>query len=396
MKILYTSNLYPPSIGGTQVHLHALAKEIKNGNNEVHVLVFTSRYRKDWVRLSTILSESEKHYTYEDINVSRIGFSNTTKLKMLPWAAMYYGMITRSTRRLSRYMYPYVAKLAGEPSIVHATRNGREFLSRTALDFAREKKIPFVLTPNHHPRWKGFLYSEYDKIYKEADALFALTKAEKILLMEQCDIPAEKIHVTGIGPLLSETYDAKSFRSQFGLKDRFVLYLGRQCIYKGIKAILDAAPIIWEKHPEMNFVFAGPRTSESIKLFNHINDERIVNLGTLDSQMKTSAIAACEFLCMPSTQESFGGVYVEAWSLKKAVIGGNIPPIASLVADGVDGLLSSQNIDELSDAMLVLLSSTDRCQKMGIEGWKKVQEKYTWKQLAKKTLGVYKQLYKER
>ncbi|MCP3876675.1 MAG: glycosyltransferase, partial [Desulfobacteraceae bacterium] len=191
MKILYTSNLYPPSIGGTQVHLHTLAKEMNNDGNKVHALIFSSNYRTDWLRLSTIFSERERHYSYEGINVSQIEFSNRTKLEMLPWVIFYYAMIGLSVKKISGYMSPYIDKLAGEPSIVHATRNGREFLSRAALNFAREKKIPFVITPNHHPRWKGFLYKEYDKIYKESDALFALTEAEKKALIDQCGIPAE-------------------------------------------------------------------------------------------------------------------------------------------------------------------------------------------------------------
>ena len=41
-------------------------------------------------------------------------------------------------------------------------------------------------------------------------------------------------------------------------------------------------------------------------------------------------------------------MYVEAWSLCKAVIGGRIPPIANVITDGKDGLLCSQDASELA------------------------------------------------
>jgi glycosyltransferase involved in cell wall biosynthesis len=251
--------------------------------------------------------------------------------------------------------------------------------------------LPFVLTPVHHPRWRGYPYREYDKIYREADAILALTTAERDTLVSEKGVVEEKVHVTGIGPVLSERYSADDFRLRFGLKERFVLFVGQQYKYKGVDAILQAAPIVWEKHPDVRFVFIGPRMPESRSLFRTFRDSRLLNLGAVDLETKTSALAACEFLCMPSAQESFGGVYVEAWSLRKAVIGGRIGPIACVIDEGRDGLLSSQDAPELAEAISYLLSHPSDCRAMGDCGWQKVQEKYTWDRLAKKTLDVYRE-----
>ncbi len=286
-------------------------------------------------------------------------------------------------------MLPYFAAASGAPSVVHATRIGREFLVRTALDFAHRHQLPFVLTPVHHPRWRGYFYREYDKIYREADAILALTEAEKETLILNKGVAEKKIYVTGIGPVLADTYSAKDFRARFCIKERFVLFLGQQYRYKGVNAILQAAPIVWKQHPEVKFVFIGPYMSESNSLFKRIRDDRVLNLGTVDLETKTSDLSACEFLCMPSNQESFGGVYVEAWSLHKAVIGGRIGPIACVIDDGKDGLLSSQDPHELAEAISYLLSHPGRCREMGEIGWQKVQDKYSWDRLAKKTVDVY-------
>jgi len=392
MRILYIAPSYPPAIGGAQIYLHALARAIQNLGNEVNVISQWSDVRTDWLLGTTVLSGPASQYEYDGVSVWRLGFSFWTRVAMLPWVAAYYFLMEPSVRRISGYMLPYLAAAAGAPSVVHATRIGREFIVRAALDFAQKRNIPFVLTPVHHPRWRGYLYRQYDKIYREADAVFALTTAEKEALILEKGVAEERIHVTGIGPVLSERYSAETFRVRFDLKERFVLFLGQQYKYKGVNAILEAAPIVWKEHPAVKFVFIGPYMRDSRSLFRGLHDTRVLNLGAVDLETKTSALAACEFLCMPSAQESFGGVYVEAWSLRKAVIGGRIGPVACVIDEGSDGLLSSQNPHELAEAISYLLSHPGDCRAMGDAGWQKVQDNYTWDRLAKKTLDVYREL----
>ena len=392
MKVLYVAPSYPPSIGGAQVHLHTLAKAVCGLGPTARVISLWSRNRTDWLMGSTLLSEPAARYDYEGIHVSRLGFSLSTKAAMLPWVLSYYILLEPAVKRISGHMISYLADAAGEPSLVHATRIGREFLVRAAIDFAHERGIPFVLTPVHHAKWRGYRYREYDKIYREADAVFALTSVEKEILVRDKGVAEHRVHVTGIGPVLSQDYSVEAFRERFGLTQRFVLFLGQQRIYKGIGAILRAAPIVWRQHPDVRFVFAGPLVHETAGLFREISDNRIINLGEVDLETKTAALAACEFLCMPSTQESFGGVYVEGWSLRKAVIGGRIRQIASVISDGTDGLLTEQNPDQLAEAVSWLLAHPDRCQAMGNAGWQKVQDRYSWGRLARMTLDVYQAL----
>lgn len=388
MKLLYASNLYPPSMGGAQIHLHYLAKAMQRAGHDVSVVTHSCRHRTDWLRLATVATEPELHYDYEGVPVWRLGFSPLTRLQILPWAMTYYGLIRPATRHISRHALKALSSLA-PPDVVHATRIGREFLCRAALDFAHQHGRPFVLTPVHHPRWDGWRYTEYDKIYREADALCVLTHEEKRLLIEQKKVDEAKIHVTGIGPVLSSTYDAEAFREKYDIRGRFVLYLGQQFRYKGVGAVLEAAPLVWKKHPDVTFLFVGPQTSYSKTIFASATDRRIRNLGEVSLDTKTAALAACEFLCLPSSQESFGGVYVEAWALGKAVIGGRIPPIAELISEGEDGLLSSQNPQELADQISHLLAAPEQCRKMGEAGARKVEARYTWERIAQKTSDVY-------
>ncbi len=392
MNILYVSSLYPPSIGGAQLQLHCLARAMHEAGESVHVLTYTARNREDWLRLATVRTEPETRYEHEGVPVTRIGLPRSTRMRMLPWAAAYYPFITPSARRLARLTQPHVARLAGKPELIHLTRIGREFIARACLEYARERGIPFILTPNHHPRWRGWRYVEYDRIYRESDALIVYTEAEKETVARDIGVDPARVHVTGVGPLVSEDYDVAAFRREAGVEGPFILFLGQQYKYKGMAAVLDAAPAVWERYPGMRFVFIGPPTNYSRDLFSGVSDPRIVNLGAVSPETKAAALASCEFLCMPSTQESFGGVYIEAWCYRKAVIGGDIPPIACVIDHGENGLLSAQRGDALAAAMLALLDDPERRRVMGEKGWEKVQARYSWARLAQTTRAVYKEV----
>jgi glycosyltransferase involved in cell wall biosynthesis len=388
--VLYFSTIYPPAIGGAQGHLHRLAQEVQAAGHRVRVVTQSSRYRRDWLRLSTVCCEPPREFVFEGIRVTQLSYSVGCRFRMLPWALAYYGLIGPSTRRLAGLIGDAIDHLDCSASVVHLTRIGREFLARSALDYARRRDVPFVITPNHHPRWRGPLYREYDKIYREADAVIALTPAEKELLVREKGVKPERIHVTGIGPVLSERFSADAFRQRYSVGDRFVLFIGQQLPYKGIDLLLESAPLVWRSNPDVKFVFIGPETSFSRRRFMAARDPRIVNLGSVDLETKTSALAACELLCLPSTQESFGGVLVEAWSHSKPVIAGRTAQLASVVDEGENGLLVEHDKERLATAITSLLDEPAAARAMGEAGALKVERYYSWRQLAAKTLEVYR------
>ena len=75
MRILYGTTSYPPAIGGTQVHLHRLARCMKDAGHEVRVVTHWSTFRTDWLLGTTVFSGPRKEYEHEGIKVSQIGLS---------------------------------------------------------------------------------------------------------------------------------------------------------------------------------------------------------------------------------------------------------------------------------------------------------------------------------
>ena len=82
-------------------------------------------------------------------------------------------------------------------------------------------------------------------------------------------------------------------------------------------------------------------------------------------------------------------MFTEAWAFGKPVIGGRIPTVAQVIDDGVDGLLATQDPDELAESIVWLLNSPREAQKMGQAGRQKVDQRYEWDRLARATLRIY-------
>jgi len=389
MHLLFSITTYPPSVGGAQIHLHSLGQQMIGWGHKVKVIGYWDCNRSDWLMGTTLAAKNQgKDYIIDGIPVHLMGFSLTDKLCMLPWIPLYYPLMPLAVSHLSRYVIPKLVALSQNVDVIHNVRIGREVLSYASLRLARQLGIPFVLTPVHHPRWSGWRYQVFDEIYRQADALIALTDSERQAL-QQKGVAPEKIHVTGTGPIVAAVADGMGFRQKHQIIGPMVLFLGQHYAYKGYQQVLQATSIVWQSLPETYFVFVGPQVKQSERVFAEFRDPRIVRLGSVSLQEKSDALAACDLLCVPSTQESFGGVYTEAWMYQKPVIGCPIPAVSEVITNGVDGILVKQDPQEIAQTILMVLKNPDVANNFGVAGQKKVREKYSWSQLAQKTLGIY-------
>lgn len=389
MNILLTSTAYPPSTGGAQLLHHQTALQLRE-RHCIEVVTQWDRNRTDWLLGTTLCGPSEpKDYLIENIRVHRLGVTLGEKLRMAMAVAAYYPAMSTAIPLIAKHLEKRMQPYASKADIVHNMRIGREPISFASFNLARKLNIPFVLTPVHHPRWTGWRYSEFISLYRKADAILALTESERRTLTG-LGVPEERIHVIGMGPNLAAEADAERFRARYHIRDPFVLFVGQHYPYKGYRQLLQASNLVWKRIPEAKFVFIGPAVGDSERVFATFRDPRIHSLGHVTLQEKTDALAACAVLCVPSTQESFGGVYTEAWQFAKPVIGCRIPSVSEVISEGRDGLLVKQHADEIAEAICQLLLDEEKSQQMGHAGQEKVQQQYTWRRIGDRVEDAYR------
>jgi glycosyltransferase involved in cell wall biosynthesis len=392
MRLVYTLTAYPPSTGGAQLLQHRIACNLAD-RHKIQAVCFWDKNRTDWLLGTTLNAPTDScDYIQDGIPVHQIGLSLREKTMLAPLVALYYPVMDVALPLVSKMIQPHLAAFAEKADLIHNVRIGREGLSVASYKMARERDIPFVLTPVHHPRWSsGWRYRAYNKLYKAADRVLALTNAEKQILLS-IGVDESKIAVTGMGPILAEKANPEGFLKKYDINGPVILFLGQHYSYKGYRQLLDATRLVWKKEPDAQFVFIGPAVENSEADFVNHADLRIHRLGQVDLQEKTDALAACTLLCLPSTQESFGGVYTEAWSFGKPVIGCNIPAVAEVIEDGVNGFLVEQDAAQIADRILQLLRRPTLASQLGTTGQAKVNARYTWAALASLTEQAYQEV----
>jgi glycosyltransferase involved in cell wall biosynthesis len=348
-------------------------------------------HRTDWLLGTTLRGPATAaRYEYEGVPVHRIALPATVRRDLAPWVAAYYALQGPALRRIAKALADEFAAEAVGASLVHNCRIGREGLTAASLAVARRLGVPFVLTPVHHPRWGGVLHRHYHRLYREADAVIALTEAERHALTA-LGVAERRVFVTGMGPILAAEARGARFRSAHGLEDApLVLFLGQKYPYKGADRLLAAAAEVWARHPDARFAFLGARTRHSRRVFAGVRDPRVLELGEVSLAEKTDALDACDVFCLPSVQESFGGVFTEAWSLGKPVVGCSIPAVRDVIEQGADGLVSAPEPAALAEALNALLDDPARRRALGARGREKVARLYTWPRLAERTEEVYR------
>ncbi len=391
MNILYTITSYPPSMGGAQLYAHEIARMSAKAH-DVEVICFFDTNRNDWLLGTTLKApEKEKAFNFEGVSVKRVSFTKKEKLKMLPYVFTYYLNKKRNIRAIAEVIENKLSADFGKPDLIHNIRVGREPLAYASYIMAKKLNIPFVFTPLHHPRWSHWFFKEYHELYRKADGLFALTPYEKEIYIG-LGVDEKKIFVTGTGPVIADKPDPGGFRNKLNIPGKIVLFIGQGYKYKGISQLMKSAKIVLNKYKDVSFIFIGPHTEYSRKLFQRCRNKRIMHLGIVDLQTKTDALAACDIFCLPSAQESFGAVFLEAWAFCKPVIGLDIPQIGHLIKDGVNGRLVKPVPGFIAQKIAELLDNPDIARNMGISGSQLVKNNFTWEVLHKKTISAYEQI----
>jgi glycosyltransferase involved in cell wall biosynthesis len=169
---------------------------------------------------------------------------------------------------------------------------------------------------------------------------------------------------------------------------------------KGVTRLLAAMPLVWEAVPEARLLLAGPRLPdastedrafrEALEALPEPRRPQAIHIGAFAEQDKASIFDACDVFAMPSTSESFGIVFLEAWVRGKPVIGARIGAVASVIHDGVDGILvPPDSVRALADAVVALLRHPERRAAMGEAGRRKTLERFTWDRITDRLEGVY-------
>jgi glycosyltransferase involved in cell wall biosynthesis len=230
-----------------------------------------------------------------------------------------------------------------------------------------------------------------------ANKVIAVSNSIKGEIMWMYNLPDWKVSVIYNG-INYRNYDGwvdpAGVRGQYGIGpiDPTVLFVGRMVYQKGPDVLVDAIPHVLKFHPNAKFVFVGDGemrwgvedqarhmgVSHATRFLGYHNGWKLADL-----------YKACDLVCVPSRNEPFGIVILEAWSAGKPVVASMYGGPGEIVWHEVNGLKIYPNYDSVAWGIGTLFNDHEYSRWLGRNGRVAVETAFSWDIVADQVLSAY-------
>jgi glycosyltransferase involved in cell wall biosynthesis len=213
-------------------------------------------------------------------------------------------------------------------------------------------------------------------------------------LMWLYQVPVQKIDVIPNGIVLEryvKKVDSGRVKERYGIHPLapLILFIGRLAQQKGPDMLMGAVPDILKHRWDAKFIFAGDGGMRGhleylSRLFNVSSSVRI--LGYVSQEEYLDLLNACDIVCVPSRNEPFGLVLLEAWSARRAVVACDVGGLSENIANFKNGVKVHPTSDSVAWGVNYLINYPVGVKALGEEGYKEVKKRFNWGVIAKSTL----------
>ena len=234
--------------------------------------------------------------------------------------------------------------------------------------------------------------------FNRIDAWVSTLNYMKKQVLSHTKFPEKKLHVIPLGTNIDSTsiHSKEEARKLLNLhSDKFLVgVVGRLDEKKGQLEVIQALSLLKDSKKNIHVVFIGDKTKNEAdayvqKLqhaieFNHLQEKTTFLPHQSDMQLLYSAF---DLVIVPSWEETFGTVTIEAMASGVPVIGSNTAGTSEIL-ENETFLFHAKNPEDLSSTLLNILENNDLRAKWAVDLQYKFQEKYSmqasisaWKEL---------------
>ncbi len=404
MKVLHVTQGYYPALGGTEFLIQQISEElVKQFGDEV--TVFTTNCYSGEAFFNHGLPTMKAGW--EELNGVKV-----CRFPVKTQISRFFRVPQGIAYRLHLPGNQYLRALASGPMILGLKQAIRNFPADVvaassfpllhmfaAVDGARESGKGSVLHGGLHPvdRW-AFDRSMIYHAIRRSGHYIANTEYEAQYAVSR-GVPAEMIESIGCG-VDPEPYlqiDPQEAKRRLGLEGVPVVgFIGQIAWAKGVGTLVDCMQAVWQVQPQAHLLIAGARTLFCDQLEKQIAElpesdrQKIILKYNFANEEKPWLFSAIDVLAYPSGYESFGIAFLEAWAAKKPVIGCRQGAVPWVIESGVDGLLVGfLEKGSLAESILLFLCNPQYAALVGEAGYRKMMQRYTWAEVARRFRKVY-------
>lgn len=317
VKVL-SSELWPIFSGGLGVAVYELVKTLENRNNGLSFSVVIPRL--NWKgNLKSPVLEAPVELGYS------VYFHHGEPI--LDWESM---------EKIYGFNLALATSCGDEFEIVHAN----DWMTAPAGIMLKEKGKKFIFhihsteydrTNNNPRKW----VVNIEKLGAEmADLVIANSHRTKKQLVNIYGIDPNKIEVIYNGINLNK-FKGSINKTIKKPGEKIALFVGRLTIQKGVWHLLQAAKQVLQKDPKVKFVIVGSGPDMPYLIDTTIKlgiEKNVIFTGKVNEEELIAAYRMCDVFVMPSVNEPFGIVALEALAAEKPLILSKTSGVGEVVA----------------------------------------------------------------
>jgi glycosyltransferase involved in cell wall biosynthesis len=382
MNIVMMTNTFTPFVGGVTRSVTAFAHECRSAGHRVMIVApdfeGAPDSEEDVIRIPAI-----QHFNGSDFSVA------------LPIPGYL-------SQRLKQF----------RPDIVHS--HHPHLLGHTAVRLATRFGRPLVFT--HHTMYEHYLHyvpAEASRLRQFVialvsgycdlcDRVIAPSQSVATILRRRGVRTPISIVPTGVEVQRFGSGDGRTFRRSLGISPRAFLagYVGRLAPEKNLPFLAEAicAYAARGKTAEFLIVGSGPSEDAIREIFDQQGlSRRLHFMGSLDGQDLVDAYHAMDVFVFASYSETQGMVLTEAMAAGKPVVALDGPGVREVVKDRYNGrLLKRRSTRDFAAALAQIASASPQRRDEFGQAARQTAERFSMDRCARKLLGVYKSVLKQR
>jgi len=376
-------SLHSISIGGVAVHVTELAAVLQRKGHEVHV--FT---RLRW--------HGDCYYDcIHGVHYHRVPYSGT---------ADFVDDINNMCRAFVTAVFKTEDYMGAPFDIVHA----HDWMAANAMVWIKQgrgrKGILTMHSTEYGRSGNNFYGGRSQRVMDHerngtycADRIIAVSNSLKNEIMWIYNIPSWKASVVFNGisyEAFNGFIDPGSVKGRYGIGpvDPTMLFVGRMTTQKGPDLLIKAIPYILKYYPSAKFVLTGEgdlRGQVERLAWQSGVHHACRFYGVLPRQELIDLYRAVDGVVVPSRNEPFGIVVLEAWAAGKPVVATVNGGPSELVWNDVTGYKIWPNPDSIAWGIGTLFANFEHARWMGRNGRQAAETVFSWDTIAGKTLEVY-------
>lgn len=375
-------SLHSILLGGLGVHVTELAAGLQRRGHEVHVITRRGSDQPHYDEIHGV------HYHRIDHGLAEDNFVESMDLMCKAMAHKFHE----------------ITQLVGHVDLVHA----HDWLTANAMKYIQDgygTRGVLTMHSTQYGRDGNVFHDGFAQWIRDTEAagcyhahtIIAVSSFLADELRRIYQVPDCKVHVVPNGVAYHQFdgfVDPGAVKGRYGIGPMAPTTFapGRMTRQKGLDMLVESIPMVLCSYPEARFIISGrgPEREAVVRRAHEVGVAgACVFLDALSRGDYVDIMRAVDLVVLPSRNEPFGIVALEAWAAGKPVVATSAGGPREFVWHDVNGFLVDASPGGLAHGIGSLLANHEHCRWLGSNGRRAVEQVYNWDTVAGYTEGVY-------